>query len=119
MAMVLEVFSTATAIIGGSNDAWVSQFAVMPWSSPPELTVTTYRPYGKWRNTVFLAASSMVNIDAFRPVLQLGGVSVRPAVLVSLLLGALASHLAAQGTPPRSRSVQDVEARLATVDSND
>lgn len=38
---------------------------------------------------------------------------------MSLLLGVLASHLAAQGTPPRSRSVQDVEARLATVDSND
>src|SRR5439155_487790 len=42
--IVLEVFSMATATMGGSNAAWVIQLAVMPWSSPSWATVTTHRP---------------------------------------------------------------------------
>jgi len=40
MSIVFDVFSTATATIGGSNAAWVTQLAVMPCSSPPWATVT-------------------------------------------------------------------------------
>ena len=39
--MVRDVFSTATTTIGGSNAAWVTQFAVMLCSSPPCATVMT------------------------------------------------------------------------------
>src|ERR1044072_1547129 len=59
MPMVLDVFSTATTSIGGSNAAWGSQFAVMPRPSPPVATVTTYRPLGKWRRSGILAGSSV------------------------------------------------------------
>ena len=40
MAIVFEPFSTATATMGGSNEAWMTQFAVIPCSSPPCFTVT-------------------------------------------------------------------------------
>ena len=39
-SIVFEVFSTATTTMGGSNEACVTQFAVMPCSSPPCATVT-------------------------------------------------------------------------------
>ncbi len=40
MPIVFDVFSTATTTIGGSKEACVTQFAVMPCSSPPCFTVT-------------------------------------------------------------------------------
>src|SRR5206468_2728505 len=41
MPIVREVFSTATTTMGGSKAACVTQFAVMPCSSPPCATVMT------------------------------------------------------------------------------
>src|SRR6266705_4728092 len=57
--MIFDLLSTATTTMGGSNEAWLTQLAVMPCSSPSRFTVTASRPYVKCLRTVSLAASFM------------------------------------------------------------
>ena len=38
--MIFDLLSTATTTMGGSNEAWLTQLAVMPCSSPSRFTVT-------------------------------------------------------------------------------
>src|SRR5205823_9520461 len=59
ISIILDVLSTATTTMGGSNEAWLTQLAVMPCSSPSRFTVSAYRPYVKCRRTVCLAATFM------------------------------------------------------------
>src|SRR5256885_16635233 len=59
MPIVLERFSTATTTIGGWNEAWLTQLAVMPCSSPSCLTVRACRPQAKCSRTPCIAASFM------------------------------------------------------------
>src|SRR6266705_2112757 len=57
--MIFDLLSTATTTMGGSNEAWLTQLAVMPCSSPSRFTVTASRPYVKCLRTVSLAPSFM------------------------------------------------------------
>src|SRR5881227_3535070 len=59
MPIVLERFSTATTTIGGWNEAWLAQLAVMPCSSPSCLTVRACRPQAKCSRTPCIAVSFM------------------------------------------------------------
>src|SRR5260370_41873969 len=60
--IVLELFSTATTTMAGSNEARLTHIAVRPCSSPSCFTVRAERPERNRRSTVSLAASFMATI---------------------------------------------------------